>query len=125
MYTNAFNSLNLSNGLRQLVWLILILWLLGAAGLGWLVKSLLLLVGLLLLLPIVGLIGLQWWLRKNIVEGSCPVCQQELRALNGSQLACPSCGTALQVQERQVMRVAQPGVIDVEAVEVNAAVVDE
>lgn len=109
---------SLGKGLRQLVWLLLFAWLLGAIGLGWLVKFSLILVGLLIFLPIVGFFGLQWWLKKNLVQADCPVCGAELTGLKGAQIACNSCGEALQVGNGAFTRSAQEGTIDVTAVDV-------
>lgn len=115
-----YNNLQfgLGNGLRQLVWLLLFAWLLGALGLGWLIKFSLLLIGFLILLPILGVLGLQWWLKRNIVQGTCPVCTSELSGLNGSQFQCPSCGEPLQIQQGKVTRLAPEGTIDIQAVDV-------
>ena len=115
-----FNQMQLSGGLRQLVWLGLILWLLGSVGLGWLVKSLFLLLGLFLVVPIVAVFGLQWWVKRNLVKGECPVCQAELTGINGAPQQCGNCGEALQVSEGKFTRAAQAGTIDVQAVEVQA-----
>jgi hypothetical protein len=108
----------LANGVRQLVWLLLFAWLLGAIGLGWLVKFSLILVGLVIFLPIVGFFGLQWWLKKNLVQADCPVCGAELTGLQGAQISCNSCGEALQVSDGRLTRLVQEGTIDVTAVDV-------
>ncbi len=108
----------LANGVRQIVWLILFAWLLGAIGLGWLVKFSLILVGLVIFLPIAGFFGLQWWLKKNLVQADCPVCGAELTGLKGAQISCNSCGEALQVGDGRFSRSVQDGTIDVTAVDV-------
>jgi hypothetical protein len=114
-----FNPMQLTGGLRQLVWFGLILWLLASVGLGWLVKSLFLLLGLFLVVPIVAVFGLQWWVKRNLVKGQCPVCQAELTGINGAPQQCGSCGEALQVTEGKFTRAAQAGTIDIQAVEVQ------
>ncbi|MGL5065392.1 MAG: hypothetical protein ACRC62_35925 [Microcoleus sp.] len=103
-------------------WLILlgIAWLLASIGLGWVVKSILILVGLLLLTPVVAFVALQWWLKRNLIEGSCPVCQYEFPALNQTQIQCPNCGEPLKIEEGQFKRLTPPGTIDVTAVEISA-----
>ncbi len=114
----------LGSGLRKIIWLILFAWLLGAIGLGWLVKFSLILVGLVIFTPIIGFIILQWWLKKNLVQADCPVCGAELTGLNGAQISCTSCGEALQVSNGQFNRLTQEGTIDVSAVDVSAVDVD-
>jgi len=44
------------------------LWLLGAIGLGWLVKSFFILVGLILVTPVIAFFGFRWWLRRNLIQ---------------------------------------------------------
>jgi Zinc-ribbon containing domain len=123
MNSNNFNPVQLSGllsgGLRQLVWLGLILFLLGSVGLGWLVKSLFLLLALFFVVPIVAVFGLQWWVKKNLVQGECPVCQSPVTGINGSAQQCTNCGEALQVSAGQFTRAAQAGTIDIQAVEVQ------
>lgn len=105
-----------------------ILWILGAIGLGWLVKSLFILLGLILLAPVLLILGLQWWVRRNLVQGQCPVCSYEMMGLKNAELQCPSCGEPLRVTEGQFTRLAPPGTIDVDVVDVvdvSATAVDE
>lgn len=97
-----------------------IVWLLGAAGLGWLVKSLAFLFVLLLVAPVVGFLGFRWWLQRNLVQGACPVCATPLTGLNKAQIACPNCGTALQVTPSGFQRFTPDGTVEVSAVEVTA-----
>jgi len=112
-------------GVGRLLMPLAIIWLLGVIGLGWLVKSFLILVGLILLTPVIAVIGLQWWLRRNLVKANCPVCQFELMGLNGSQFQCPSCGEPLKFEQGQLARLTPPGTIDVSAVEVQVQVLDD
>jgi hypothetical protein len=72
--------------------------LLGAVGLGWVVNSI---------------------LGRNLLAAPCPVCGYELSGLRGQETVCPSCGEALAGTARGFERVAPPGTIEVEAVEVN------
>ena len=103
-------------------WLILlgIVCLLVSIGLGWVVKSFLILVGFLLLTPVVIFFGLQWWLKRNLVEGNCPVCQYQLTALNQTPFQCSNCGEPLKVEQGIFSRMTPPGTIDVTAVEVSS-----
>jgi predicted RNA-binding Zn-ribbon protein involved in translation (DUF1610 family) len=103
-------------------WLILlgIACVLVSIGLGWVVKSLLIVVGLLLLTPVVGFFALQWWLKQNLIEDKCPVCQYEFTALNQTQFQCANCGEPLKIEEGHFSRLTPPGTIDVTAVEVSS-----
>jgi hypothetical protein len=92
--------------------------LLGSIGLGWLVKSFLLLLALLIIAPIVAFLGFRWWLQRNLISGDCPVCSYDLTAVNGMDFQCPNCGEALQATEGQFLRQTPPGTIDVEVIEV-------
>ncbi|HEY9880177.1 MAG TPA: hypothetical protein V6D29_17105 [Leptolyngbyaceae cyanobacterium] len=108
-------------------WLTLIAgaWLLGAIGLGWIVKSVLVLVGLLLIAPVIAYVGFRWWLKRNLVQSKCPACGYELTGLKGAQSACPSCGTAIEAKDGQFMRTTPEGTIDVAAVEVPVEVLQD
>lgn len=103
-------------------WLVLLLiaCVLVSIGLGWVVKSFLILVGFLLLTPVVIFFGLQWWLKRNLVEGNCPVCQYQLTALNQTPFQCSNCGEPLKVEQGIFSRLTPPGTIDVTAVEVSS-----
>jgi hypothetical protein len=92
--------------------------LLGSLGLGWLVKSALIVVGLLILTPIVGFLGFFWWLRRSIVQAECPVCNFPLQGINGNEIQCSSCGESLRVDRGQLVRDTPPDTIDIVAVEV-------
>ncbi|MDJ0701656.1 MAG: hypothetical protein QNJ46_00100 [Leptolyngbyaceae cyanobacterium MO_188.B28] len=100
-------------------------WLLGAIGLGWLVKSFFVLVGLILIAPIVLFGVFRWWLQRTIVEGPCPACNFTLTGLKGTESVCPSCGTVVKAAQGQFQRVAAEGSIDVEAVDVEAQQIED
>ncbi|MEA5450804.1 hypothetical protein VB780_19645 [Leptolyngbya sp. CCNP1308] len=102
-------------------WLTLfgVIWLLGAVGLGWLVKSLAVLVVLLLVAPVLGFIGLRFWLRRNLVQASCPVCSTPLTGIKGAETRCLNCGTPLHTELDGFSRVAEEGTIDITAVDVT------
>jgi predicted RNA-binding Zn-ribbon protein involved in translation (DUF1610 family) len=112
----SFNLPRISN------WLVLlgIACVLVSIGLGWVVKSFLIVVGLLLLTPVVGFFVLQWWLKRNLIEDKCPVCQYEFTALNQTQFQCANCGEPLKIEEGHFSRLTPPGTIDVTAVEVSS-----
>jgi hypothetical protein len=124
--SNGMKSLQLgAAGVGRLLFPFFILWLLGAIGLGWLVKSLLFIVGLLIITPVIAFVGLRWWLQRNLVQSQCPVCSYELMGLNHSALTCPSCGEALKVENGAFSRLTPPGTIDVEAVDVSVQAIDD
>lgn len=117
-------SFNLSDFSSVLVPL-LIIWLLGSIGLGWLVNSFLILMGLLLISPVIAVFVLRWWVRRNVILDQCPVCSYEFTGLNQAQFQCPNCGETLKIESRKFQRVTPPGTIDVQAVEVSASAVDD
>lgn len=99
-------------------------WLLGAIGLGGIVKSIFALVLFLILTPVIVLIVARFWIKKNLVEGNCPVCDQSLTSLKSVKLACPNCETQLTTTEDGFERFAPEGVIDVQAVDIQSSSVD-
>ena len=99
-------------------------WLLGAIGLSGIVKSIFALVAFLVLAPVVVLLIARFWLKRNLVEGDCPVCDQSLTSLKNVKLTCPSCSTTLMTTEEGFDRFAPEGVIDVQAVDVQSSSVD-
>lgn len=104
---------------------LLVTWLLGLLGLGWLVQSFLVLFLILMLTPVLLFAGLQLWFRWKLVTAACPVCGFEFSSLNNTQTQCPACGEILMVRDRQFQRLAPPGTIDVQAVEVTNSVIDD
>jgi hypothetical protein len=92
--------------------------LLGSLGLGWLVKSVLVIIGLAVITPIVGFLGFFWWLRRSIVQADCPVCTSPIQGVNGSEVQCTNCGEVLKVDRGSLVRETPPDTIDVVAVEV-------
>jgi predicted RNA-binding Zn-ribbon protein involved in translation (DUF1610 family) len=106
-------------GLRPWINFVLLCALTGSLGLGWVLKSALLILGLIVLLPVLAIGGVILWSRLNIVQASCPVCEYELTGFKGTELDCPSCGEALKVSQGTVTRVAPPNTIDVSAIEIN------
>lgn len=116
-----FRSLRINALPRISNWLVLIgvVWLLGSLGLGWLVKSVVILFGLLLIAPVIGFWGLRWWLRRNLVESPCPVCGNALVGLEGQEIRCPSCQEPVKAEGKLFQRLTPPGTVDIDAVEVN------
>jgi len=102
-----------------------IIWLLGSIGLGWLVKSFVILLGLLVLTPILAFVGFRWWLSRNLIQSDCPVCHYEFASLNHSEFNCPNCGEALRAENQKFNRLTPADTIDVSAVEVLADSTDD
>jgi len=115
---------NLS-GIGGWVVLLAIAWLLGTIGLGWLVKSVLVLIGLLVFTPVIAFFAIRWWLKRNVVQDQCPVCGVSSAGINGTQLRCPSCSEPLRVDQGHFYRITPPGTVDVEAVEVIAQQIED
>ncbi|MEC4984905.1 MAG: hypothetical protein SAJ37_04180 [Oscillatoria sp. PMC 1068.18] len=115
-----FDKLRQINGSGIGCWLTIlaIALLLGSVGLGWVVNGFLIVVALLLLLPPIAWYGFRFWVKRNLVEDQCPVCNYEFTGFNRTQCSCPNCGEALKVEQGQFLRLTPPGTIDVEAVEV-------
>ncbi|KPQ33763.1 MAG: hypothetical protein HLUCCA11_17280 [Phormidesmis priestleyi Ana] len=101
-------------------WLFILgtIWLIGAIGIGGIIKSVLALVLFIVLAPVLAFLALQFWIKRNLVNGSCPVCEQTLAGLKNTQIACPNCGTNLSVTSEGFERFAAEGVIDIQAVDV-------
>ncbi|MGB3765459.1 MAG: hypothetical protein WA947_02785 [Phormidesmis sp.] len=99
-------------------------WLLGAIGLSGIVKSIFALVLFLVLTPVIVLIVARFWIKRNLVEGACPICDQSLTSIKNVKMACPNCTTQLMTTEEGFERFAPEGVIDVQAVDIQGSSVD-
>ncbi|MGF1459672.1 MAG: hypothetical protein ACFBSG_11670 [Leptolyngbyaceae cyanobacterium] len=108
------------SGLGCWLTVIAIAWLLGAIGLGWVVKSIAVLFVLILLAPVLGFIGFRWWLKRNLIEGNCPVCEVPLTGINNIQTVCPNCRTQLKVSRDGFVRFTPEGTVEVNAVDVTS-----
>lgn len=106
------------SGLGCLLTFVVIAFLLGAVGLQWIVNSFLILVTFLIVSPAIAFWLLRWWLKRNLVEDSCPVCAYTFTGLNNLDYHCPNCGESLQVESGRFIRKTPPGIIEVTAVEV-------
>lgn len=118
MNQNSYNSIQFS-GLRFWVTLLAIAWLLGSIGLGWLVKSFLILFVIILITPVIAFLGFRWWLKRNLVVDQCPVCGFESAGINNTQLRCPNCSEPLKVEQGHFLRLTPPGTVDVDAIDVT------
>ena len=125
MAPNGFRQLQLNfSGMGCWLTLAIGFGLVTTVGVGWLLKSLLVLVILLISVPIVLIVGSQFWLRRNLVEGACPACSQPLTGFRPIPMSCPNCGVALQAKDGAFVRVAPEGTIDVNVVNVDAVRTD-
>jgi hypothetical protein len=123
--SNRSNQIQLDfSGLGCWLTLLGVIWLLGAVGLGWVVKSLAVLVVLVLAAPVLGFIGLRFWLRRNLVRGPCPVCATTVTGIKGAETVCLNCGTPLLTEANGFSRPTEAGTIDVTAVDVVDVTVD-
>lgn len=117
-------QLNFS-GLGCWLQLLLIGLLLISVGLGWVVKGFFVLIAIAITLPIIGWFGFRWWVKRNLVESNCPVCNYEFTGFNKTSCRCPNCNEPLQVENGKFKRDTPPGTIDVSAVEVEAKSLEE
>lgn len=115
---NKFTQIDIS-GFKNLLLTLAVVILLSSIGLGWLVNGLLIIVGLIILAPIVVILILGWAVKTNQMTDECPMCNYEISAFNGMELQCPNCGEPLKVEKGKLKRLAPPGTIDVEAIEIN------
>ena len=126
MAPNGFRQLQLNfSGMGCWLTLAIGFLLMTTVGIGWLLKSLLVLIFLLLLIPVVLVVGVQFWLRRNLVEGACPACSQPLTGFKTISLSCPNCGVSLQATDGTFVRVTADGTIDVDAINVDVSNMDE
>jgi hypothetical protein len=116
--SNYYKSIQIS-GLR--FWLVFIagVWLLGSIGLGWLVKSFLIVLGIIFITPVLAFVGFRWWLKRNLAVDRCPVCGYESAGINRTQMRCPSCSEPLKVENGHFLRLTPPGTVDVQAIDVT------
>lgn len=73
-----------------------------------------------LIAPVLAFFALQFWIKRNLVQGNCPVCEQPLTSLKNLKMPCPNCGTELSVTGEGFERFAADGVIDVQAVDMQS-----
>ncbi len=117
-----FNQLQVRfPGLGCWLFVLVAVWLLGAIGIGGIIKSIFALVLFVVLAPVLAFLALQFWVKRNLIQGNCPVCEQTLAGLKNSKMPCPNCGTELSVTAGGFERFATDGVIDIRAVDVQAS----
>lgn len=119
MNSNFFKVYSINDsGLSCFLTLLSIGLLLGSVGLGWVVNGFLILFGVMLITPVIAWYIFRWWVKRKLVEDSCPVCSYEFTGFNNTDCQCPNCGEPLKV-EGGFRIITPPGTIDVEAVEVS------
>ena len=119
-----FNQLQVRfPGLGCWVFVLISFWIIGAIGITGLLKATFALILFLFLAPVVAFLGLQFWVKRNLVQGDCPVCEQPLTSLKSAKIACPNCGAEVSVVDGEFVRAAGEGIIDVQAVDVRSAAV--
>ncbi|NJM96755.1 MAG: hypothetical protein HC800_05775 [Phormidesmis sp. RL_2_1] len=120
-----FNQLQIRfPGLGCWVFVLGTAWLLGAIGLGGILKFTFALVLFIFLAPVLAFLAIQFWLQRNLVKGNCPVCEQPLTSLKNLKMPCPNCGTELSATAEGFERFAADGVIDVQVVDVQSSAVN-
>ena len=114
------------SGFGCLLTIVLVSLLLGSVGLQWVVNGVLIIIALLIITPIIALWGFRWWLKKNLIQDNCPVCDYGLTGLANNTVTCTNCGAELKVESGKFIRETPPGTIDVDVVdvEVEAVAVD-
>ena len=120
-----FNQLQVRfPGLGCWLFILVAFWLIGAIGIGSILKFTFALILFIFLAPVLAFLALQFWIRRNLVNGNCPVCEQSLAGLKNSKMPCPNCGTELSVTAEGFERFAPEGIIDIQAVNVQSSTVD-
>ncbi len=117
-FRNLTQQINLS-GLGCWLTVFLVCWLLVSVGLVGVLKGAVVVIAFIGLAPVVAFAGLRWWLKRNLVEEPCPVCDYTFTGFNNAECRCPNCGEPLKVEAGQFKRITPPGTIDVDAVEVS------
>jgi hypothetical protein len=107
------------SGLGCFLTLVVLSLLLGSVGLQWVVNGVVIFILLLTVTPIIGFWLFRWWLKRNLVQDNCPVCNYELTGLNNTDCRCPNCGEVLNIEGGKFIRKTPPGTIEVEVVDVS------
>lgn len=116
-----FNQLQVRfPGLGCWVFALIAFWVIGAIGIKGVLGSIAVLILFLVLAPVLAFVALQFWIKRNLTQGNCPVCEQPLTGLSNTQVSCPNCGTEVSATADGFERVASEGVIDIQAVDVQA-----
>ena len=118
--------LNVSDsGLGCLLTFLVVSLLLSAIGLQWVVNGFLILIFLLVISPVIAVWGFRWWLKRNLVEDVCPVCDYSFTGFNQTDCRCPNCGELLKIELGKFVRETPPGTVEVDAVEVPTKAIED
>lgn len=110
------------NAIAPWLTLVGVVLILGSVGLGWLVNGLIALLLFLFLLPIIAVLVLNWWVRRQLVNGTCPVCRYEFMGIKEMEVNCPNCGEPLRLMPDAFERLTPPGTVDVQVVDVETKI---
>ncbi|MEM8503285.1 MAG: hypothetical protein AAF716_09055 [Cyanobacteria bacterium P01_D01_bin.1] len=108
-------------GLGCWLFVFVAIWIIGAIGITGILKSIFAVILFLILAPVLLSVAARFWLKRNLVTGNCPVCEQSLVCLKQSKIICPNCGTEVTATDNGLERVAADGVIDIQAVDVKTS----
>ena len=97
--------------------LLLLTFLLGLAGLSWIINGLLMILGIIIITPVIAFLIFKWWLKNNLVYGHCPVCNSELTSFRNTESYCLNCGEALQIKNGEFHCITSVDTVDVEIVD--------
>ncbi len=115
-----FNQLQVRfPGLGCWLFAFIAIWVIGAIGITGILKSIFAVVLFLILAPVLLSIAVRFWLKRNLVTGNCPVCEQSLVCIRQSKTICPNCATEVTATDDGLERVAADGVIDIQAVDIQ------
>ncbi len=115
-----FNQLQVRfPGLGCWLFAFIAIWVIGAIGITGILKSIFAVILFLVLAPVLLSVAVRFWLKRNVVTGNCPVCEQSLVCIKQSKTICPNCATEVTATSDGFERVAADGVIDVQAVDIQ------
>ncbi|MGI0479333.1 hypothetical protein ACN4EE_00935 [Geminocystis sp. CENA526] len=123
-FQNKIISIN-NSGLGCLLTFILASLILGSIGLQWVVNGFLIFIALLIITPIIGVWAFRWWLKRNLIQDECPVCNHTFTGLNNTETRCPNCGELLRVENSKFIRQTPLGTIEVDAIEISGNSLEE
>lgn len=119
-FQNKIISIN-NSGFGCLLTLVIGSLILGSIGLQWVVNGFLIFIALLIITPIIAIWGFSWWLKRNLIQDECPVCNYSFTGLKTAQFNCPNCGELLRVNHNKFMRETPDGTIEVDAIEISSS----
>ncbi|AFZ47606.1 hypothetical protein Cyast_1645 [Cyanobacterium stanieri PCC 7202] len=94
-------------------------------GWDWVINGVLIFLAFLIIAPVLGALGFRWWLKANVMEDSCPVCDYTFAGFNDKECRCPNCGEILVARNGHFERFTPEGTIDVNAVDVSVKKIND